>query len=288
MFGLERTNNAFMYILVVGIFLTILLLIGVLPKDVHAVTATSDEVQSVDTGDGTTCAVRKNRAYCWGQDIAYGYSNYTTKTTPQLVTSSVISNKLVTKVTVGVNHACLLAAAKVYCWGLNNNGQLGDGTTTDRPTPTPVDTSTALKGAEIMDVSAGDGFTCALATTGVTSCWGSRADGRIGAGNGMSGLELYPKAVYANGSLSGKRAIRLARASNATMCAIVTPASNANATSGDVNCWGFGINNGNGIPGSTTTGCLDAAPATTTTYFKSDKPVLISGATGHECCRPAW
>lgn len=251
------------------------------PQIVKADTLPGDMVQSVSVGDGTTCAVRNYKAYCWGQDVTYGYSGYTTKNSPQLITSSDISTKTVTKVSVGVNHACLLASARVYCWGANNSGQLGDGTTSDRSSPTPVNTSGALKSTEIMDIATGDGFSCALATNGVISCWGNRANGRIGAGNGKTGVEAYPKAVDTTGALAKKRAIRLARASNATMCAIAIDASKNNASVGDVYCWGFGINNGSSAPSElngSSTACLDAPPKPYDTYFSTDRPVLIPGA----------
>jgi alpha-tubulin suppressor-like RCC1 family protein len=39
----------------------------------------------------------------------------------------------------GSGHTCGVTTSHVgYCWGRNNFGQLGDGTTTDRPTPVPV------------------------------------------------------------------------------------------------------------------------------------------------------
>lgn len=240
----------------------------------------SDGVSSVSTGDGTTCAIRSNKAYCWGQDIQYGYRNYTTKNTPQRISSSVINNKVITKISVGMNHACLIASAKVYCWGANNVSQLGDGTRTDRSGPTEVNMNGALKNAEIMDIATGDGFSCALATNSTVACWGNKANGRLGTGNGTSGgIESNPKLLYTGGALAGKKVIRLARASNATMCAIAVDKSSNNTAAGNIYCWGFGINNGSNVPRNSTTGCLDSAPASYTTYFNSDRPVLIQGAT---------
>ena len=42
------------------------------------------------------------------------------------------------KLVVGADHACALLATEVVCWGRNDHGQLGDGTTKDRPDPRPV------------------------------------------------------------------------------------------------------------------------------------------------------
>ena len=43
------------------------------------------------------------------------------------------------QVVTGGFHTCALApSGQTYCWGLNNNGQLGDNTTTERPTPVAV------------------------------------------------------------------------------------------------------------------------------------------------------
>jgi alpha-tubulin suppressor-like RCC1 family protein len=66
----------------------------------------------------------------------------------------------------------------VRCWGRNTEGQLGDGTNTDRPAPVPV--------ARLADVSAialGGHFACALVRDGTVQCWGANADGALGDGS---------------------------------------------------------------------------------------------------------
>ena len=76
-------------------------------------------------------------------------------------------------------HACaLLTDGGVKCWGANNNGQLGDGTTT--PSATPV--SVAALGGEAIAVAAGSEHTCAVLENGGVQCWGSNGDGQLGDG----------------------------------------------------------------------------------------------------------
>jgi alpha-tubulin suppressor-like RCC1 family protein len=81
--------------------------------------------------------------------------------------------------TAGGSHTCVvLADHSVRCWGRNDDGQLGDGSTADAPTPVEV---TAL-GASIAEVSAGYEHTCARKTDGTLWCWGGNEDGQLGDG----------------------------------------------------------------------------------------------------------
>ena len=77
------------------------------------------------------------------------------------------------KVVVGDHWGCaLLADATLRCWGANGDGQLGDGTTTDAPTPvTP-----ALHG--VKDIVAGAAHACALLDDSSVTCWGRIAYGK--------------------------------------------------------------------------------------------------------------
>jgi len=81
-------------------------------------------------------------------------------------------------VAAGMAHTCGVTAAGVaYCWGDNMKGQLGDGTTTARPTPTLV---SAPSGVSFTNLSAGWEHNCGLTVEGIVYCWGANADGQLG------------------------------------------------------------------------------------------------------------
>jgi len=76
-------------------------------------------------------------------------------------------------------HTCaLLNTGAVRCWGENEDGQLGDGSTTDQLTPSDV--SGLL---DVVEVSAGDRHTCALVSDHVVYCWGANDLGQLGKGD---------------------------------------------------------------------------------------------------------
>ncbi len=73
---------------------------------------------------------------------------------------------------LGFGWSCAARGGSGYCWGGNFSGELGDGTTTNRPMPGLVSGLTGVAG-----VAASDTATCALTTDGAVSCWGSRTYG---------------------------------------------------------------------------------------------------------------
>jgi alpha-tubulin suppressor-like RCC1 family protein len=77
------------------------------------------------------------------------------------------------------NHTCATKTNHtLYCWGSNNNGELGLGNTTYQVSPTQVGSDTNWSA-----VSAGKYFTCGTKTTGTLFCWGTAAVGQLGIGS---------------------------------------------------------------------------------------------------------
>jgi alpha-tubulin suppressor-like RCC1 family protein len=79
-------------------------------------------------------------------------------------------------VAAGAQHTCgVSVTSEMFCWGANQQGQLGDGTTTAANEPT-----LASGDVRFVDVSAGGEHTCALGPSGELYCWGANEHGQLG------------------------------------------------------------------------------------------------------------
>src|SRR2546428_5412249 len=94
---------------------------------------------AVSVGYDHTCGVTSaGAAYCWGFN-GDGQLGDGTATLGRLNPVRVRGGVDFATVSAGTHHTCgLTAAGAAYCWGYNGEGQLGDGTTTQRWRPVPV------------------------------------------------------------------------------------------------------------------------------------------------------
>ena len=100
-----------------------------------------------------------------------------------------IGGAAVVQIAVGNRHSCaLVESGHVWCWGWNQFGQLGDGTTENRSVPVQV---TGL--GRVTALALGEGHSCALRTTGRVFCWGENEAGQLG--NGSTADSLSPVRV---------------------------------------------------------------------------------------------
>jgi alpha-tubulin suppressor-like RCC1 family protein len=96
----------------------------------------------IRTGYDNTCAVTSGgQAYCWGLNNNRGQVGdgtiWTTRRTPVAVAQP--AGVSLGAVTVGSSFACGVdGVGQAWCWGRNDSSQLGDGGTTDSPTPVAV------------------------------------------------------------------------------------------------------------------------------------------------------
>ncbi|GKS57130.1 hypothetical protein YTPLAS18_06570 [Nitrospira sp.] len=137
-------------------------------------------VTTLASGWTHSCALTKDgRVRCWGnnQDGQLGDGTRVSQHTPDLVVGLLGSAR---DVTVGERHTCILTASGgVKCWGSNEASQLGDGTRTDRVSPTEVHELPS----GVRMVAAGERHTCAMSERGEVHCWGGNRHGQLGDGS---------------------------------------------------------------------------------------------------------
>jgi alpha-tubulin suppressor-like RCC1 family protein len=147
-------------------------------------------VQSLSAGGAHTCAVdQAGGVWCWGADdrgqLGLGDAGAGAVTNVD-APAAVALPAAATGISAGGSHSCAsLGDASVWCWGANDSGQLGDGTTIDRATPARV---AGASGA----VSAGTLHSCASSAGHAVACWGADTSGQLGDGVTLtiSGPEL--------------------------------------------------------------------------------------------------
>src|SRR5439155_98946 len=137
---------------------------------------------------GSTGSMTTGQIYCWGANThgQLGDGTTTDRSTPVALSTSVVQWA---QVSAGPNFACAVAgswasSAKPYCWGANDRGQVGDGTTTERHAPVVISVSLS----QFRQVSTGPDYACAVVgstgstTTGQIYCWGANGRGQLGDG----------------------------------------------------------------------------------------------------------
>ena len=143
---------------------------------------------------GHVCGVATDdRAYCWGLNqtgqLGLG-SNLGPEACGLLPCSRrpalVHGGLRFSMVSAGGGHTCgITTDHRAWCWGLNDLGQLGDGTRQMRLLPVRV-----LIDRRFRFITAGAGHTCAITDVDVAFCWGGNYEGELGAGSLAPAHEL--------------------------------------------------------------------------------------------------
>jgi len=237
-------------------------------------------VASVATGLQHACALTTGGAVkCWGHNDTgqLGDGSTTASTVPVAVSglgSGVqavsASGSNCTYDSAYRSHSCALTSAGgVKCWGGNRAGQLGDGTTTDRPTP--VDVLGLTSG--VAAIHAAGCHTCALTTGGGVKCWGKNVTGELGSGTQEDSSTPLDVVGLTSGVTS------LAANGDSTTCALTT--------AGAVKCWGVVP-----VPGSSGLAVrrepveMTGASAPVTAIAAGIRPCALLATGAIECFQP--
>ncbi len=217
---------------------------------------------SIEANYTDSCAqITDGSIRCWGSNN-YGQlgNDSTAMSQPSLVVA--LAGLDVKQLSLGEYHSCaLLRDGTVTCYGINESGQLGDGTTTDRVMQKVV---AGLSG--VTQVAAGDNFTCALLADATVSCWGTNSGSDICSGANV--LHATPTAV---GGVSG--VVQVA-AGGTHVCALLSDAT--------VTCWGLNFKGELGTPSPMPGNCPDFQHGPTVIPALSNV-VQIGAGDSHTC-----
>ena len=138
-------------------------------------------VTAVSAGDSHALALTSSgQVWAWGANLFGQLGNGTTADSDVPVAVTPPPGVVFDAVAAGGDHSLALASdGRIFGWGANTSGQVGDGTTSSRSTPTPV---TAPPGVTFTAVSAGTAHSLAVASDGSVWSWGFNASGQLGTG----------------------------------------------------------------------------------------------------------
>ncbi len=147
---------------------------------------------SLHAGGRHSCAVRPDRQlFCWGFNFYGQLGDGTTedRAAPTVLTALGAG---VVSVAPAESHACAVKSdGTLWCWGKNDDGRVGDGTTNRRALPFSLPLAAGLKATA---VTAGATHTCALFADGTARCWGSGLHGQLG--DGTIGRFNRPRSIF--------------------------------------------------------------------------------------------
>lgn len=141
-------------------------------------------------------------------------------------------NNTFTDLSLGDFHSCgLQANGQAFCWGLNAQGQSGNGISGGAGVNTPT---IVIGGYLFSSLSAGGNHTCGITLGGTTMCWGNNVGGQLGSGSTINQFEPAPVA-------GGHAFIQVSSSTVGHTCGL--------KTNGEVWCWGVGDSGrlGNGL-----------------------------------------
>ena len=181
---------------------------------------------TIAAGNFHTCvALDDGSVSCWGRNMygQLGDGSNTDNSTPTQV-SGFGPDMPVIALSAGPRHTCaILDDGSVSCWGHNNVGQLGDGTTDNQNTPTqPLSLG---EGRTAISVATGGYHTCAILDDGSVSCWGRNVYGQLGDQTNVDRFSPTPTSTLGEGRI-------------ATAISAGQGHSCATLDDGTVSCWG--------------------------------------------------
>lgn len=172
--------------------------------------ALSGTATSISAGYTHSCAIADEGLACWGENSLgqLGDGNNTDSRVPTAVDDSGSFARATTShVTAGQYFTCAVDKGAAFCWGMNNQGQLGTGDKANSLVPKPVLNTGALNAKTVTAVAAGYYHACAVADL-QAACWGLNNAGQLGNASTVDSVE--PVAVDTTGVMAGTGVLSIA------------------------------------------------------------------------------
>ena len=190
------------------------------------------QFKEIDFGNNHSCAISSaHEVYCWG-DNTYGQigsGDNIDRAYPFKILTDNSNSIRFRKLKTFADHTCALSfEGDLYCWGRNDNGQLGVGSNDNKSIIQKVNFPSIVNDDLVMDFAVGADHTCLINNKNRVYCWGDNTFGQLGIGGGPSTNKMgtinpsFNIATY-------KNMFRIEAGANHT-CVLMG--------NGDVFCWG--------------------------------------------------
>lgn len=222
-----------------------------------------------------------NKVYCWGNNdygnagtgdpipssATFDFSNIPA----EIKMTGALAGKTIKKLSTIVLSKCVIASDdKPYCWGYNDNGELGTGNTVSVSEPTQVKMTGALAGKTVKDISGGSNGFCVIASDEKVYCWGVSSGLFTNTSNTTDSTEPI-LLVDTNNVLSGKVLNKIS-VGGTNVCVI--------ANDNKIYCWGGNLQ---GQLGRGTTSVMSPPALVDMLNFAGKTPNDLSVGFQHAC-----
>ncbi len=232
-----------LFILATPIFASFLVIFGAIYYFLNSNQANAlvTKVIYISAGSYHSIAVNSNGdLYSWGWNgqgqLGNGTNTDSNVPLPVRAAGTPMAGKKIVHVSTGGNFykgssLALSSEGKVYSWGANDQGQLGNGTATNSNLPVEVKTEgTPMAGKKIIQTAIGVTHSMALDSEGKVYSWGENVNGLLGTGDAIP--TLSPVLVRTGGTpMEGKKIVQISAGGAHSM---------ALDSEGNIYAWGWG------------------------------------------------
>ncbi len=213
---------------------------------------------SITAGDEYSCAQLSDATVaCWGwnhfgQVGNYHGGDYVSSPIPVVIADTMGDQylQIAGGISAGEAHTCALVPeslplnTSIACWGDNRSGQLGNNLGESSTNPAAVVFPDGSKLTNVLQVSAGGRFTCAVLADHTAACWGDNSYGQIGNNEFLSASSVSPIPV----EVFGVKVTHISELATGfdQACALIDDATSLSRQ--EVICWGGNLSGqlGNG------------------------------------------